>query len=467
LDIFEENVAPIIMIVHQPTLRSLIQTACTNPEELDRGSEALAFAVYFAAASSMEPEQCLFQLGKDRTTLVKQYRFAVEQALARAGFLHTHKLDVLQAAVLFLSCACHPDDAHFVWTMIAVVTRLGLGLGLHRDGSHFGLSPFETEMRRRLWWYIYLLDVQSSEYRATSPQIREGDYDTRLPLNINDEDLSHDLVQSPQERIGFTEMTLTLVRCEILISHRKLMQMTIQGTGGHGALFRTRSLAIEETKQDLEERYLKFCDLGIPIHWVTSTIARVSLARLWLVSHFSLLTAEGFDTNQWPDQCELLIITAIEILEFVYLLETHQNTTKWSWLFQGSVEWQSLAFLLSELCVRPTSSLSDRAWRAVNLIHERWNKSMFHKKGLMMRPLERLLSRATAIRDHQLRPSEPAPPVESNAPGPTAANIPVAHFPTDPLAVNTTSIDIFRDVWMNLGLYQDDRISTNLLQTGL
>lgn len=450
------------MIVHQPALRSLIQTACTNHEELDRGSEALAFAVYFTAASSMEPEQCLFQLGEDRTTLVKNYRFAVEQALARAGFLHTHKIDVLQAAVLFLSCACHPDDAHFVWTMIAVVTRLGLGLGLHRDGSHFGLSPFETEMRRRLWWYIYLLDVQSSEYQATSPQIREGDYDTRLPLNINDDDLSHDSAQSPQERIGFTEMTLTLVRCEILISHRKLMQMTIQGTGSHEALFKTRSLAIEESQQGLEELYLKFCDLGIPIHWVASTIARVSFARLWLVSHFSLLTAEGFDTNQWPDRCELLILTAIEILEFVYLLETHQNTAKWSWLFQGTVQCQSLAFLLSELCVRPTSSLSDRAWRAVNLVHERWNKSMFHKKGLIMRPLERLLSRATAIRDHQLHPSESAPPVESGAPGSVAANFPVAPFPTDPLAVNTTSIDIFRDVWMNMGLYQNDRISTNL-----
>ncbi|KAK4868228.1 hypothetical protein LT330_007426 [Penicillium expansum] len=178
LNVFEENIAPIIMIIHKPALRSLIQASWENPEELDRSSEALIFSVYFAAVSSMTPEECLIQLGEDHAIVVKRYRFAVEQALARAGFFHTHKLLVLQAAVLFLTCACNPEDTQFVWTMIAVVTRLRLGLGLHRDGTHFGLSPYETEMRRRVWWYIYLLDVQTCELEATSPQIREGDYDT-------------------------------------------------------------------------------------------------------------------------------------------------------------------------------------------------------------------------------------------------------------------------------------------------
>jgi hypothetical protein len=127
LDVFERNVAPIVTIVHRPRLRrSLIQKAGTNPEELDGGSEVLVFSVYFAAVSSLAPEQCLPVLGEDQPTLAKRYRFAVEQALARARFLQTHKLIVLQAAVFFLTCACHLKDARFVWTMIAVVVRLGL-----------------------------------------------------------------------------------------------------------------------------------------------------------------------------------------------------------------------------------------------------------------------------------------------------------------------------------------------------
>lgn len=455
LDVFENNVAPIIRIVHGTMLRDLMQTAITSPDELDKGSEALVFSVYFAAASSMTAEHCLAQLGEDSASLTKRYRFAVEQALARAGFLHSRKLIVLQAAVLFLSCASHPKDCHFVWTMIAVVTRLSFSLGLHRDSSHFGLSPFETEMRRRLWWYIYLLDVRSSESQATSPQIREGDYNTKLPLNINDDDLLYHSVETPQERTGFTDMTLTLVRCEILISHRKLMQMTSSEIDGHNTLFRGRLLAIEECRQALDERYLQFCDLGIPIHWVAATIARVALARLWLVSHFSLMTAEDFRPDLWPDQCDLLILTAVEVLEFVDLLETHENTTKWSWLFQGYVQWQSFAFVLSELCMRPTSRLSDRAWLAVNRVYERWNGPMGHRLGLMMRPLERLMHRAAAARAEKQDQPLLAVPIGNIAQTNVADAVLASHmdqFPQDLVAVDTASLEIFRDVVSNVGI---------------
>jgi hypothetical protein len=96
---------------------------------------------------------------------------------------------LLQAAVLFLTCIRQQDDTRFVWTMTAVVLHLAQGLGLHRDGSNFGLNPFETEMRRRLWWHICLLDMRSSEDHASDPQVYEAFYDTRLQLNINDDDI--------------------------------------------------------------------------------------------------------------------------------------------------------------------------------------------------------------------------------------------------------------------------------------
>lgn len=443
------------MIIHKSALKNLLQTTSTNPDSLDKGSEALVFSIYFAAAYSMSPEQCLAQLGAEHTTLTKQYRFAVEQALVRAGFLHTRELVVLQAAVVFLSCACYPQDAHFVWAMIAVVTRLALGSGLHRDSSHFGLGPFETEMRRRLWWYIYLLDVRSSESQATSPQIREGDYDTRLPLNINDDDLSYDMVETPQERTGFTEMTLTLTRCEILTLHRKLMQPSSLGSADPNALFQNRIRVVEESRKSLDGRYLQFCDLEIAIHWVTATIARVALARSWLVSHFSLMSVEGFDPQLWPDQCDLLTFTAIEVLEFAYLLECHENTSKWAWLFQGYVQWQSFAFVLSELCVRPTSALSDRAWVAVDRVYERWNGPMGNRLGLMMRPLERLRNRAIAIRDEQSGQMRPNVPANHSADADTTIQATAGHMeeiPGDLLAVDAGSLDIFLDVLNNLGM---------------
>lgn len=447
------------MIVHKPTLRALVQTACADWEKIDKSSEALVFSVYFAAISSMTPEQCLAELGENHTLLLHQYRFAVEQALARAGFLQTHKLVVLQAATLFLTCARQTEDAQFVWTLLAVVTRLGFGLGLHRDGTHFGLSPIETEMRRRLWWYIYLLESQLSDYQATTPQIRLTDYDTRMPLNINDDDLSSCLVEFPQEQTGFTEMTLCLVRCEILVLHRKLMELTRSGVDSHISLFKDRESLIEESRRVLDKRYLHFCDLSIPIQWVTATIARVALERSWLISHFSLVSADGFDTKAWPARCELLFTTAIEVLEFVYLLETHENTAQWSWLFEGYMQWHSFAFVLSELCVRPASPLSDRAWMVVNRVYERWKGAICQRGEIVMRPLARLFKRVSAIRDRQV------PQSESDS---HFASIPAATYITDPfmedgpyrmdniaddsLAVDYTALETFRDLLVEAGL---------------
>ncbi|KAI2669779.1 transcriptional regulator family: Fungal Specific TF [Penicillium roqueforti] len=456
LSTFEENVAPILRIIHKSALRALIQTVVTNYDELDKGSEALVFSVYFAASSSMTEEQCLTLLGESLATLTKRFRFAVEQALARAGFLHTRKLIVVQAAVLFLSCTTHPKDAHFVWTMIAVVTRLGLGLGLHRDGGHFELGPYETEMRRRTWWYIYLLDVRTSESQATSPQIREGDYNTLLPLNINDDDLLPDMIETLEERTGFTDMTLTLVRCEILISNRKLLQISDPVASTQPAILKSRLSAINECRQALDERYIRHCDLNVPIHWVTATIARVALARLWLVSHFSLLTADGFQADLWPEKCDVLIFTAIEVLEFIYLLETHENTTKWSWLFEGYVQWQAFAFVLSELCIRPISPLSDRAWLAVNRAYDRWNGPTGNSPGLMMRSLERLRARAAAARAREIAQSQMAAPIQQGLNdtylGETDMAKQTEQIAGDLFAVDTASLDIFRGVVNNIGL---------------
>lgn len=49
-------------------------------------------------------------------------------------------------------------DAHAFWILTGSAVRIGQRLGIHRDGSSHNLSPFDTEMRRRVWWQIVFLD---------------------------------------------------------------------------------------------------------------------------------------------------------------------------------------------------------------------------------------------------------------------------------------------------------------------
>ncbi|KAL4765779.1 Zn(II)2Cys6 transcription factor [Aspergillus foveolatus] len=416
---FEESVAPVVMIFHKPSLLQQIMTAncSTDSRGADPASEAVLFAVYFASVTSMDADRCAAELGQTHVSLLRHYRFVTEQALARANFLHTQSLPVLQATTLFLTCLRRPEDAPFVFAMTAAVHRIAQGLGLHRDGTRFGLSPFETETRRRLWWSIYLLDSRASEYRGIGAQITDGSYETRLPLNINDEDISPESTTPPEERTGFTGMTFCLVRCEMTVRYRRLhLQRNAQRDSSSKAGNEDTSQLsqhLHELNQihiHLQERYLQFCDTSIPLQWVTATVARLALARLWLIAHVpesptgiaaveqQLLGSPSSDTEVADTVRERLFITAIEVVEFARLLETDPRTSQWSWLFECYPQWHSVVFLLTELCARPQmqTPLASRAWAVAREAVARWNSTDYQKRGVTPKVVLRLAERAAA-----------------------------------------------------------------------
>ncbi|KAJ5095667.1 fungal-specific transcription factor domain-containing protein [Penicillium alfredii] len=399
---YEENVAPMAMLFHKPTLRKLICKASTNAGHLDKKSEALVFAVYLAAVTSMKPQQCQDHFGEDHSTIVQRFRFATQQALTRAGFLQTRDFTVLQAAVLFLIVLRSPGDLEFVWTMTAAVHRLAQGLGLHRDGTNFGLSPFDTEMRRRLWWYIVILDFQTSEYQAINSQIQEKSYDVRFPLNINDADIAPDTAETPTEYNDFTEMTFCLIRCEISVAHRRILSNK-SGVGPEACPLQENLHLLGQLCRRLQEQHLKFCDVSVPLQWVAATVARLAHARSWLVAHLPWLNTEELAPGS-PKR-DQLFQTATEVVEFAYLLETNDKTTKWGWLFEAYMQWHAAVFVLSELCIRPRSVDTDKAWIVMDQAYALWKKKEFQKGGMMLRPISSLMERAAITQGRQ----QPAP----------------------------------------------------------
>lgn len=50
-----------------------------------------------------------------------------------------------------------------VWVRIGLTMRAAQTFGLHRDGSPRGLSPFEVEMRRRVWFALCAFDRRVSQ----------------------------------------------------------------------------------------------------------------------------------------------------------------------------------------------------------------------------------------------------------------------------------------------------------------
>lgn len=178
--IFKENVDPLVKCLHIPTFEPVFLDAIAHPEKVSKTLEPLLFAVYYGAVTSTAAEDCVPLWGESRNALLERYRFGLEQALARANFLYCDEIVILQAFIMFLILLRRNDEARKIWTLTGLVVRIAQTLGIHRDGSHFNLPPFEIEMRRRLWWQVCILDARSSEDHGCDPTIVEAQFDTKM-----------------------------------------------------------------------------------------------------------------------------------------------------------------------------------------------------------------------------------------------------------------------------------------------
>jgi hypothetical protein len=98
-----------------------------------------------------------------------------------------------------------------MWVSCGIAIRLAQSIGLHRDGSTVGLPVLATEVRRRVYWEIKMLDIGCAEDCGFLPTHVFG-ADTKIPINCNYADLHPGDTIPPPEREGFTDMTYAMIR---------------------------------------------------------------------------------------------------------------------------------------------------------------------------------------------------------------------------------------------------------------
>ncbi|KAK4940915.1 hypothetical protein LTR10_019069 [Elasticomyces elasticus] len=404
-EVFKENVDPVVRILHRPTAKVILMNAASSLDRVSRPAEALLFSIYFGAVVSMTPEQCRQLLDEDKDFLLKRYRFATEQALARADFLNSSSLMCLQAFSFFLMFVRHCDDSRLVWALGGLAIHVAQSLGIHRDGTNFRLNPFDTEMRRRLWWHLSILDNRSAEDHGADPTFDEQFYDTKLPMNFNDEDIFPGMKDYPPERTGSTEMTFCLIRFELGVFSRRLNFTAPGKAPGQEpeVSIEEKEKLIDDIHRSLEEKYLRHCDMNTPILWVAATVARLILAKMWLAVHHPRSFGVDKKSSAMPREIrDRVFITSVEVIEFSHLLEKNENTAKWAWFFRTYLQWQSVAFALSEVCNRPPGSDVERAWRAIESVYnDQMVKNLKTQKGMLWKPLRHLMAKAKARRAAQ------------------------------------------------------------------
>lgn len=258
-------------------------------------------------------------------------------------------------------------------------------------------------MRRRLWWQIIILDGRAAEDRASDPMISEQSYNTIMPSNVNDEDIDPENSRVIFGREGYTEMTFCLICHEVSVTIRRLNYVPPGLVGGLVAEAQLtqeeKERLVMECHERLESRYLRFCDPSMPLSWATGVVARMIMARMWLVVHKPLQRQEAELSPPSADR-EKLLLTATEVIEYAYILETEKCAEKWRWFFSTWHQWYALALALAELCHQTQGPAVDRAWNAVDNVFDSWAERVADSRtGGLWRPIKILRNKARNARD--------------------------------------------------------------------
>ncbi|KAI1340658.1 fungal-specific transcription factor domain-containing protein [Xylariaceae sp. FL0016] len=440
LDVFSENVNSILQIVHMPTVRALARTSRgKETSRLTSGSQALLFSIYYAGVTSMEEDDVMQNFGCSKTHLNLKYRLGLEHALAGADFLNVPDLVSVQAFAIFLFLARRHDSPRFVWMLTGLVVRMAQALGLHRDGSRFEhLTPFEVEMRRRVWWALCLLDLRASEDQGTDLTIAIGSFDTKFPANINDADIDVKTRETPMERVGMTDMSIVVAHCEIIDLMRR---MTAPSIKDGPAPLEEQKLLLKEMHERLDDRYLQHAseaEHGSTIYWVVIASIRTAISKMTLITHFPALFSSPYQhfSDEIRDQ---LLVAAIEVAEHNHALNNEYAARSWRWIFQTYSHWHAIVYILTEVSRRPWSATAERAWLALQSPWLIPAQGKMHKNMRVWIPLRALTAKARKHRDAELARlradpraaqqldtedhNKPVPTSPSLAPGATEASV--------------------------------------------
>ena len=305
--IFKDNVNPVIKILHIPSVQSKLRNATQSPEKVDKHFETLMFAVYAVAIESLSDDECQEEFRDEKTALFARFLFGVRQGLMNNRFLGTSEMMVLQAFTLYVMATRGHYRPRSTWVLAGVASRIAEGMGLHKDGLQYGLSLFESEMRRRLWWQISILNGRSAEMAGTSSYgSMTSLFELPPPMNVNDDELYPEMTERPPESNRATEMTPFLLRYEMARIRIKILQKQWPAEGDKsieeidkvidefqdsvGEVSKSICLAYTTVAWHLltietEERVMKYLDPTKPAEFQSLLVGRTSIYILRFFAH--------------------------------------------------------------------------------------------------------------------------------------------------------------------------------------
>ena len=194
---------PATHILHNPTFQKQYNAHWADQSKSSIVWVAMLFAMMRLAMLSYakEGDEPPEFRGKCKD-MSNNYRTQMAHCLITADYTKPHNF-IIETLVFHLHAeyTTNRDSEASVWVLVGMIARLAMRMGFHRDSKLFpNITPFQGEMRRRVWSFVRQADLLFSFQVALPAMIRIGDSDTDLPRNIYDDEFDENSTSLPPAR---------------------------------------------------------------------------------------------------------------------------------------------------------------------------------------------------------------------------------------------------------------------------
>lgn len=285
-------------------------------------------------------------------------------------------------------------------------------MGLHRDGELLGLKPFETEMRRRLWWQIIMVDAKYAMLSGLGHTLLPRGWDTKEPKNISDEDLIPSATEPIQDKEGPTDMILVIVIFKIAKAliplpgiELILLINEMEATGGFAGLQKEKVAeyrqVIQQLSKELDDLLERFSSpTAGPLHQLARQVKDHLLGKLMGV------TKSTSESSDWGveifDHTSNTFKLAVESTSHTVEQYKMASYPGWDWFARLHFQLDIFAYLVGQLCHRTTGRLVDKAWQVVEDVYQ-YHPEFFETSQRIYYQLAHFIFKAWRKREEVLR----------------------------------------------------------------
>lgn len=163
--------------IHEPSFRAQFQEQVPRPH----GVSWLILLNTILALGA-------WSIGDDNSDLDITFYQEARGYLQQVSVFETGNLTLVQALLLMSNYAQKRNKPNTGWNFLGLAVRMSMSLGLHKEFPGWRISLLQREIRRRLWWGVFIFDSGAAKTFGRPILLPEDSVmDAKHVLNIHDE----------------------------------------------------------------------------------------------------------------------------------------------------------------------------------------------------------------------------------------------------------------------------------------